>query len=81
MKEYNVLEASGLCMNGNPVTHESDTTQQIFFRLWHFDDAIHCYDYSIHKDNDNLFGLLGLGFEFFKPKKPYNPNWMNEENQ
>ena len=35
MKEYNVLEASGLCVNGNPVTHEPHSITQILFRVTH----------------------------------------------
>lgn len=61
MKDPNVLEASGLCMNGNPVTHEDDTVQQIFFRLWHFDDAVHCEDYRIF-DGDGIGDHKPKGF-------------------
>ncbi len=50
MKEYNVLEASGLCMNGNPAIYEPYTIQQGWFRVVH---AI--------KDNTNFnFGGVSL---------------------
>ena len=77
MKEPNVLEAKNLCVNGNPIMHERDSAEQIFFRLWHYDDAMFCQDYStgwsfsqdkLHLDKDTHSNIWDNFFKTMSKK-------------
>lgn len=57
MKDYNVLEAKDLCVNGNTVTHEPrPITQCLFIIAWMLDDDI---DYSDETPKEPI-GILNI---------------------